>query len=461
MFDSEIEKKILAYCLNSTEYASKMTQENLKVHFYNNVNQNLYIIATQYFKKYNDILNLEALELLLNKKNSDEATILEYRTVYSEIKGMDIDGKLFEFYIDELKSYSIKRSVYFTLDKGIMDLEKLDGAKTLENLIQNLAPLKQLSQDIPLVERFVYENIDKRKEDYLYKKAHQEEIKGLLTGFDSLDEITNGVYPKELAMFFGRTGTGKSRVLNNIAYNLSERGEPGILFSLEMYMEQLERIFDSRGSKLSYTKIKKGILSDEEEAEYFKFLDETKQKKPPLYLVDYSANCTVAFIQSVVREIRRRHPIKWIAIDYLTLMSPEGKYNTETEKYGVIARELKQFAKSENLALYTAGQSTRESKKAKKPGTEHVSLSDQIGHSCDLLVHLYQSEEHELQNILEFTVVKYRDGESKFKFELFCNWDKNYLGNIKVVTGEESKCQTNTETNQVIPVPPQETENLF
>lgn len=465
VFDVEIEKKILAYCVSSVESASKIIQENLRTHFYNVVNQNLYVVASQYFKKYNNVLNMEALETLLTKKSYDEATILEYRTIYAEIKGSNPDIKLTDFYIDELKSYSIKRSLYHTLDKGITDLDNFDGQQTLENLVNNIAPLKQIATNAPLVERFVHETVDQRKEAYLYKKEHQEENKGFLTGFDRLDELTNGIYTKELAMFFGRTGTGKSRVLNNVAFNLSKSGSPGIMFSLEMYIEQLERIFDSRGASLSYTKLKKGLLSAEEEQEYFKFLEETKKEKTPLYLVDYSANCTPAFVQSIVREVKRKHNIKWICLDYLTLMTPEGKWSVEHEKYGVLSRELKQLAKSEDIAIITASQSTRKSAKKKEVDTEDVGMSDQITHNCDLIVHLRQDEELKLQNILQMKVVKYRDGESKVSFPLFANFDKNYLGNFADTKGEQDKCPATEVTNQkeisAIPLPVGETETLF
>jgi replicative DNA helicase len=192
-----------------------------------------------------------------------------------------------------------------------------------------------------------------------------------------------------------------------VAYNLSKSGSPGIMFSLEMYIEQLERIYDSRGANLSYTKIKKGLLTGEEEDKYFAFLQEVGTEKPPLYLVDYSGSCTLSFIQTIVREIRKKHKIEWICIDYLTLMEPEGKYTASHEKYTTLARELKQFAKSEDLAVFTASQATRGTDKAKKVGTENVSFSDGITHNCDLIVYLSQSDEQELSNTLQMGVVKY------------------------------------------------------
>jgi ABC-type molybdate transport system ATPase subunit len=144
-------------------------------------------------------------------------------------------------------------------------------------------------------------------------------------------------------------------------------------------------------------------------------------------------------------------------------MNPEGKWNSESEKYGILSRELKQLAKAEDIAIITASQSNRDSTKVKRVGTQHVSLSDQITHNIDVIVHLRQSEDLVLQNILQMDIVKYRDGESKVKFELFCNWDKNYLGNIKVTKGEENKCQTqavNPEVQGTV-VPPAEKETLF
>lgn len=454
-FDDGLEKRILAYCLKSKDSLTRVIQSNPKIYFYRDIHRNLFITAQYMYKSFDALLTEDSLIEYMKSKNVEEAKIDEYKLLVMEVKGMEVDDASLMFYIDQLKSYHSKRLIYEVFDKGLKDMEQLDGPQVLENLQTNLAPLKNLTANIPLIERFIYDTTDDRKESYLFRKEHHEETKGLLFGFDVLDEITNGLYQKEIAMFFGRTGSGKSRVLNNIAFNLSEKGEPGILFSLEMYIDQLERLYDARGAKLSYKKIKKGELTPEEEIQYFEFLVSVANRKPPLYLVDYSGTCSPSFIQGIIRERKKFGPIKWICLDYLTLMSPDAKWLSEPAKYGLLSRELKQIAKAEDIAVITASQSNRESAKSKKVGTQHVSLSDQITHDCDLIVHLRQDEQQELQNILEFSIVKYRDGESKKKFEMFVDWDKNLISNVIKLKKGDDKCQTSTTTPTAPILPPQ------
>jgi replicative DNA helicase len=464
-FDDIIEKRILAYCVQSKESVSNMQQYSIKPYLYNQTHINFYIICSQYFKRYGALVTDEVLENFLISRNADEATVEEYKTLYAEIRAMQADLKTLPFFVDQLKNYSLKRNLYTILERGVTDLENLEATQVLENISKSISPLQQVTSGIPLVENFIYDTVDKRKESYLYRKNNRDLTKGLMLGFERIDGITNGIYQKELALFFGRTGSGKSRVLNNVAYNLAAQGEPGIMFSLEMYMDQLERIFDSRGASVSYKKLKKGSLTEDEETKYFEFLDFIKNKKPPLYLVDYSASCSPGFIQSIIREKKQHHSIKWVCIDYLTLMSPDEKWTSESGKYGMISRELKQVAKSENVAIITAGQSNRQSVKAKKAGTHHLSLSDQIAHDCDLIVHLSQSEDQEIQNILEMNIVKYRDGESKTRYEVVCDWDKNYVGDLPhVKKGAGKQCSSNKTvipTADTFTPPPQDGENLF
>ena len=80
---------------------------------------------------------------------------------------------------------------------------------------------------------------------------------------------------------------------------------------------------------------------------------------------------------------------------------------------------------------------------------EHIAFSDEISHNCDLIVHLEQSEEQALQNILALEIVKYRDGKSNVKFELFCDWDLSFLGNIFIENTQTAKVTTENSNKKL------------
>ena len=448
LFDESLEKRILAYSISSKENMNKVFREKLSELFYDPIARVLLVASKSVFKKHSVLLTTEVLEQILAAQNVDEVKANLCRVMFLEVRAMPVvDDGLYSFYLEQLKNYALGRKLYEIINLSASTMGQVENKDMLNDLMNKLSPLQHDVEEIPLIERYAYESAPERKISYLKRKGNPKDNQGLLFGFKDLDNLTNGLYKKEMALFFGRTNSGKSRVLNNVAFNLAKAGHPGILFSLEMYMDQLERIFDCLGGKVPYTKIKKGELNPDEEAKYFDWLDLQTKEKPPLYLIDYSANCTPTFVQNVIRERKRHQKIEWICLDYLTLMNPDEKWKDETGKYGIIARELKQLAKTEDIAIITASQSNRESAKAKKADTTHISFSDQIGHHCDLVVHLKQNPDQEARKALSFRVVKHRDGKNNFEFELFVDWELNYIGNFNIETAKEgTKCLDTTAT---------------
>lgn len=99
----------------------------------------------------------------------------------------------------------------------------------LDQLLTDLIPTTHEPEVIQLSETF-----DKAQELLVQGDG----IIGLSTGYPSIDQMTRGLAPGDLAIIYGDTSHGKSQLSQNISYNLAARGDPVFFAGLEMTNEQ-------------------------------------------------------------------------------------------------------------------------------------------------------------------------------------------------------------------------------
>ena len=111
------------------------------------------------------------------------------------------------------------------------------------------------SQELALETIKIIENLAKRKEA----------ITGVPSGFKRLDKMTAGLQASDLIILAARPGMGKTFGLNIVLNAAITNGLINVgFFSLEMTKEQLMMRMLSSKSKINFSKIRTGFLSDNE-----------------------------------------------------------------------------------------------------------------------------------------------------------------------------------------------------
>jgi len=444
LYNDEIEAKILSILLKEPLRVDEALKKIQSHFFYRKEHSNVYQTIKKVYEKFHIALDRETLESYLDKslrKLFGEGKIQEnqiqerkelYLKLYDRLVYDNPDSTNYSFLLDELKDLHIKRSVYGVSKKILEDLkggkEGLDITKKIEN---QLSKIRVDAQDIQVIKRFMHERVDERWNSYTDRRDHPEKYVGMLFGLQGLDEITNGMQKTELGMVFARTGRGKSRFLFNFAYNASKAKHHVVYFSLEMYIQQIERMYDSRDARISYTRCKMGRLTQQEEESYKFVLSQQKKRQDYFYTIDIPRGCTMPMVESEVNNYEQKfgHGVDLIIIDYLLLMRQTGSYNSTSERLGSLAREMKELARLKQNVIFTANQANRGAVDTDTVsiGTEHISMSDHIAPQCDLVLYLEQSPEDKLKNLLQNHVVKYRDGGNR-KLTHYVAWDQNFIG---------------------------------
>ena len=218
------------------------------------------------------------LELDGENKPIDVVTLYEKlkskKSMLQEIGGSTYLTQLVEFvpsssnvniYARSVREKSILRSMIQTASEIVAEgqMDQIDVNDFLDQAEKRLFDISQnkkrpgfvSSQELALETIKIIESLAKRKEA----------ITGVPSGFKRLDKMTAGLQPSDLIILAARPGMGKTSFGLNIVLNAAITNGLNVgFFSLEMTKEQLMMRMLSSKSKINFSKIRTGFLSDNE-----------------------------------------------------------------------------------------------------------------------------------------------------------------------------------------------------
>ena len=180
---------------------------------------------------------------------------------------------------------------------------------------------------------------------------------GIPTGFRDLDRMLGSLRPKQLITIAAPTGAGKSVFLTDIARHVAITQRLTVaMFSLEMSREEIfERILSAEAG-VAYQAIRDGDLSDWDWQRVSNVLG--PMSVAPLFLCDDS-DLTVRQIKTKCQILRRRHGLAAVIVDYMQLVQPSRRCNTEQEQIADVSRDLKILASTLDVPVIAAAQMNR------------------------------------------------------------------------------------------------------
>ncbi|WP_375501286.1 replicative DNA helicase [uncultured Jatrophihabitans sp.] len=237
---------------------------------------------------------------------------------------------------------------------------------------------------------------------------------GIPTGFQQLDEITNGLHPGQMVTVAGRPGSGKSTIALDFARSAAVKHQkPTAIFSLEMgKLEIMMRLFSAEAG-VALQSMRSGHMSDQDWTRLARRSSELAEA--PLY-IDDSPNLTMMEIRAKARRLKQRHDLQLIVIDYLQLMTSGKRVESRQQEVSEFSRATKLLAKELEVPVVVLSQLNRSSEQRtdKKPMLSDLRESGSIEQDSDmvLLVHrpdLYEPET-ERAGEADLIIAKHRNG---------------------------------------------------
>ena len=256
---------------------------------------------------------------------------------------------------------------------------------------------------------------------------NKDKIVGIPTGFKDLDEKTSGFQRSDLVIVAARPAMGKTAFALNIAQQSAvKHGSSVIIFSLEMSKEQLGQRLLAMQARVEMQKLKQGDLDRKDWDRITMALDELNSTN---IVIDDTPGISIMEMRNKCRRLKAEQGLDLIVIDYLQLMSMQGKSDNRQQEISTISRNLKLLAREMDCALIVLSQLSRapEQRQDHRPILSDLRESGSIEQDADIVIFLYRddyyNENSEKPGVCEVNIAKHRSGPTD-KIEL--TWVSRY-----------------------------------
>lgn len=279
-----------------------------------------------------------------------------------------------------------------------------------ERGIFEIAQAKQ-SKDVAALKDVLIKNIE------IIDEASRQEgnIIGVPTGFRDLDAKTSGLQRSDLVIVAARPAMGKTAFALNIAQQAAIKGRASVLiFSMEMSKEQLGQRLLSMESRVEMQKLKTGDLNRKDWDDINIALDILSEAN---IFIDDTPGISIMEIKNKCRRIKAEHELDLIVLDYLQLMSYEGKTDSRQQEISALSRHLKLLAREMDCPVIVLSQLSRapEQRTDHRPQLSDLRESGAIEQDADIVLFLYRDDYYEKENsekpgVCEVIIAKQRSG---------------------------------------------------
>ncbi len=438
------EQMLLGAFLTNNEHVNKVTDFLSPEHFYEPVHSRIFDSILKFLDK-GVIATPVTLKNLFDKdpslSDSGGASYLaKLASLSSAIINISDYGRIIYDLALRRKLINVgEEIVNDAFDKEI----EVTATEQIEKAEQSLYVLSNEGQSgssgfMPL-QHSVIEAINRAEKAF----KNREKVTGISTGFIDMDEMLGGLQDSDLLILAGRPSMGKTALAINLALNsckfldkkkiAKNEKKPSVgLFSLEMSSEQIAMRMLAMESKVNSSKIRKGMISDDEFSKIM-ISSQTLDKIP--FFIDDTPALSIASLRTRARRLKRKHNMSLLVIDYLQLIkgSLKASEGNRVQEISEITQGLKAIAKELNIPVIALSQLSRavEQREDKRPLLSDLRESGSIEQDADIVMFIFREEYYlirkqptpdtdahtkwqesldQVQNLTEVIIAKHRNG---------------------------------------------------
>jgi replicative DNA helicase len=271
-----------------------------------------------------------------------------------------IDDKNIKYWIEKVKQAAKAREAQSLVRKCVAQMKdgKIDIDRFVADTSSEFFALAMDTQaekvDTPaeiadLGIKLVTERVEKyRQMAEEAKRSGQVPMEGVPTGFKTLDNMTLGLKPGDLAILGAQTGHGKTAFAMNVAKAACVDAQNNILYiNTEMSKEQIARRWGSILSSVALYQLQSGSLTNEQQETVVQAY--SRLKKSGFY--SYSIpNLTPQKLDVLARKHKLQQDIKLVILDYVGRMEKILPDMSEWQVLEQIIKSMKLLAQNLQVA---------------------------------------------------------------------------------------------------------------
>lgn len=276
--------------------------------------------------------------------------------------------------------------------------------------------LRRVAHDIPVGrDTNLTETGDERYERYMALKDLDGGLRGIPTGFDSIDRVTQGLQNGQLITFVGPPKAGKSTLMLLASMAAHNYGVKPLFIGFEMTNHEQEERYDAIRAKISHSRLRNGSLKKEEEERLRKSLNQMSAMPDFWLSTDTMSATTLSGVQAKIETLEP----DVIFIDGVYMMEDElGEPKMSPQALTNITRGMKRMAQNLDLPIAISTQAL-ESRIDKKHGltSRSIGYTSSFAQDSDAVFGVEPTEEPDVQKL------KLLLARQAAAMEVFVRWD--------------------------------------
>ncbi len=367
-----------------------------------------HIVAEDFYLKEHQYVFEGIKDLRILRKTIDVITLadqLSKRWYLDIVGGQDYLYELSTFvmttatsteYAKIVKEKAVLRSILKACQGIIWDVyDQKDTLEIIDAIQKRIFDLTQY--DTTDTTKHIKDILDQRIEEHMAIVDNPELINQhkIMSGYPSLDALTNWFKPWDLVVLAARPAMGKTAFALNLLLQAALKNKKSVaFFSLEMGSEQIADRLLANVAQIGLGNILRGTLTDSDFAEIWEAMG--KLSDTSIFLDD-QGGATIPLVKSKLRKIKiERGALDLVIIDYLQLMSGAwSKFaGNRVQEISEISRGLKELARELKIPIIALSQLSRnvEARVDKKPQLSDLRESGAIEQDADMVLMLYRDD---------------------------------------------------------------------
>lgn len=268
--------------------------------------------------------------------------------------------------------------------------------KCLTSLEYDLSPMRDINMSDPsYIEDWV--------EDYEELEKHDGALRGIPTGWDSIDRATSGLRPGQLITIIGAPKAGKSTALMLMYKGAHDRGHIPLMVGFEMSNEEQRNRYAAIRARVNFHRLDNATLRPNEKKLFMRSLRELSNT-PDLWL---SADPTsTATVSGIMAKIDAYNPaVVFVDGVYMMVDEQTGEQNTP-QALTHITRSLKRLAQRKNIPIVCSTQAlTWKIHKKKGLTADSIGYTSSFAQDSDVIFGLESTDDDD-EKILKIVAAR-------------------------------------------------------
>lgn len=409
--NQEAERSALGAAMLSKEALMDVAEEVRAEDFYNESHREIFKAIMNLYRENKAVDMLTVCEELKKQKALDMVGGRAYiGTLTSEVPSTANAGDYSKIVSQKAMTRQLIRASEEITARGYEDKTPAEElVNRAEAEIFQIAQKRQ-KNDYAKIQDVLMKNLKQIDEAERNKSG----VVGLPTGFKQLDEKTSGLQKSDLIIVAARPGMGKTAFALNIAAQSAIKADASVMiFSLEMSQEQLGQRLLAMEAKVESEKLKKGTLELKDWDSINLALNQLNATK---IVIDDTPGVSIMEMRNKCRRMKAEMGLDLIVVDYLQLMTFDGRTDSRQQEISALSRHLKLLAREMNCPVIVLSQLSRapEQRQDKRPMLSDLRESGSIEQDADIVIFLYRddyyNENTEKPGVCEVNLAKHRSG---------------------------------------------------